>query len=159
MNFSSNFSSLEEIRHGPELSADGDAADAVKRIFFKFQNFVWKFHKKFVEIKIWCAGVKDFKFWFSLGFRISNFTNLPNSKISQNRQILSQKNLFIAKFAGFRLPPPLLPRTNSKQNPATTAGRATTRRIWRFRVAKGKFVIPENLRLVFRLSFRCVLWF
>ena len=56
------------------------------KIFIKFVQF-WS------KIEILWSRVKDLKFWFSLGLRISNFTNLPKSKFSQNHQILSKKFL------------------------------------------------------------------
>ena len=56
------------------------------RIFIKFVQF-WS------KIEILWSRVKDFKFWFSLGLRISNFTNLPKSKFYKNHQILSKKFL------------------------------------------------------------------
>ena len=56
------------------------------KIFIKFVQF-WS------KIEILWSRVKDFKFWFSLGLRISNFTNLPKSKFYKNHQILSKKFL------------------------------------------------------------------
>ena len=56
------------------------------KIFIKFVQF-WS------KIEILWSRVNDLKFWFSLGLRISNFTNLPKSKFYKNHQILSKKFL------------------------------------------------------------------
>ena len=66
----------------------------------EFSSILYKNHEKIEnflsQIQIWWARVKDFKFWFSLGLRISNFTNFtksPKSKFYKNHQILPQKFL------------------------------------------------------------------
>ena len=66
-------------------------------IFGKIFSNLFKIHQKlkiFVsKIQILCARVKDFKFWFSLGLRISNFTKSPNSKFHQNHKFFTKKFL------------------------------------------------------------------
>ena len=70
-----------------------------------------------ILIKNWnlWSRVKDFKFWFSLGLRISNFTNLPKSKFYKNHQILSKKFLISQIFCGSRLPQAPRPRGTPRQ--------------------------------------------
>ena len=65
----------------------------------EFSSILYKNHEKIEiflsQIQIWWARVKDFKFWFSLGLRIWNFTNFtksPKSKFSPKITKFSPKN-------------------------------------------------------------------
>ena len=73
---------------------------------FQFSSI---FSSKFIKKWNFCcqnpnfvSRVKDFKFWFSLGLRISNFTNLPKSKFYKNHKFF-KKILNITNFVGSRL--------------------------------------------------------
>ena len=76
--------------------------------FSIFVNFFIKIQPKneifVVKIQILWSRVNDLKFWFSLGLRISNFINLPNSKFFTKSSNFIKKILNYHKFfVGSRL--------------------------------------------------------
>ena len=71
--------------------------------FAIFVNCFIKFVQFWSKIEILWSRVNDLKFWFSLGLRISNFINLPNSKFHQKIKFYPKKILNITNLVGSRL--------------------------------------------------------